>query len=88
MGEHAVHVQEEAEEPGEEQGESRCFAVFITTAYRSNIVGRVTVMIDILPDDVLLQVFRFYEVGRPKISPHSSRQTLKWLALVRVCRRW
>ena len=60
MGEHAVRVQEEAEEPGEEQGEYRCLAVFITTAYRSNIVGRVTVTIDILSDDVLLQVFRFY----------------------------
>ena len=88
MGEHAVRVQEEAEEPGEEQGEYRCLAVFITTAYRLNIVGRVTVTIDILSDDVLLQVFRFYQFGRPEISPHPSRHTWKWLTLVHVCQRW
>jgi len=88
MGEHAVRVQEEAEEPSEEQGEYRCLAVFITTAYRSNIVGRVTVTIDILPDDVLLQVFSFYQFGRPEISPHPFPHTWKWLTLVHVCQRW
>jgi hypothetical protein len=85
MGEHIVCVQEEGEEPSEEQSESRWFAVFITTAYQLNILGRVTAMINILPNNVLLQVFHFYQVGRPEIAPHPSYQTLKWLMLVHVC---
>ena len=88
MGEHAVCVQEEAKEPGEEQGESRCFAMFTTTAYQLNIVGQVMVTINILPDNVLLQVFCFYQFGRPEVPPHPSCQTLKWLTLVLVCQRW
>jgi hypothetical protein len=43
------------------------------------------VTIDILPDDVLLQIFRFYQVVGPDVP---SYQAQKWCTLVHVCRRW
>jgi len=43
------------------------------------------VTIDILPDDVLLQIFRFYQVVGPEVP---SYQAQKWRTLVHVCRRW
>ena len=78
MGEHSVCIQEE-------QGDRRCIAVSVTIAYRSSTVGRVTVAIDILPDEVLLEIFRFYQVGGSSFPPHRAQ---KRHALLHVCRRW
>ena len=44
-----------------------------------------TATIDILPDNVLLEVFSFYQAARIDIP---SYQAWKWRTLVHVCRRW
>ena len=43
------------------------------------------VTIDILSDDVLLQIFRFYQVVGPNIFSYRAQ---KWRTLVHVCRSW
>ena len=42
--------------------------------------------IDVLPDDVLLQIFDFCRVDHNPISPHL--RVLEWHRLIHVCRRW
>jgi hypothetical protein len=44
------------------------------------------IRIDVLPDDVLLEIFDFYMVLRPV--GEFKRDTEAWQALVHVCRRW
>jgi hypothetical protein len=52
----------------------------------SSSVARATT-IDILPDDILLQIFDFCRVGHlPLQSP--SNPVLEWHKLIHVCRRW
>src|SRR6266481_4519000 len=48
-------------------------------------VGRVN-RIDILPDDVLLEIFCFYVDMSP--SPYRKQAVEAWQKLVHVCRRW
>jgi len=43
-------------------------------------LGQVTVTIDILPDDALLEIFSFYLVGKANTS--------EWHMLANVCQRW
>jgi len=40
--------------------------------------------IDILPDDVLLEIFSFYLAEEPEFCA----QAWRWPTLVHVCRRW
>jgi hypothetical protein len=58
------------------------------TVANQSITSQATVTIDnidILPDDVLLEIFTFYLVERPDIIWYEGET---WLTLVHVCRRW
>src|SRR6267154_1237755 len=45
------------------------------------------VSINILPDDVLLEIFDHYTI-RPQSYPYSNPQVDAWHKLVHVCQRW
>src|SRR5712691_8316953 len=55
------------------------FHMSARTVDRSRL-GQVTVTIDILPDDALLEIFSFYVTGK--------LDTGAWRTLIRVCQRW
>jgi len=62
------------------QGQGMLFTVSATTADRS-YVGTGNVPIDMVPDDVLVEVFYFFT------KPWIKRKT-EWYTLVHVCQRW
>src|SRR6266852_9767591 len=44
--------------------------------------------IDVLPDDVLLEIFDFYVGNSVNLSYENKKWTEGWQPLVHVCRRW
>jgi hypothetical protein len=52
------------------------------------IAGRV-IPIDVLPDEVLLEIFDFYLDGdEHHLYPITKKRVEAWQALVHVCRQW
>ena len=56
------------------------------TAYRLDVIVGWVVRIDVLPDDVLLEIFDFYM--NVDVFYEDKRETEAWQTLVHVCRRW